>query len=239
MAGPVPGFVRVHGEFWCDEVALSAVAETTGTPTHVYSRSVLRERYVALDAAFGDYPHDLHYAIKANATLAVVREMKDAGAHADANSGGEIEVALRVGFTPDQIVFTGVGKTHDELVRAVTLGLKAINAESPGEVERIQAIAKQSQGFIYLVSVTGVTGIRSQVATRVEDLIVKIHEVTDKPVGVGFGISQPEQALQMKQWGADAVIVGSAFVKRLAEGTPEEGLKSIELFCRELKAAII
>ena len=141
MAGPVPGFVRVHGEFWCDEVALSAVAETTGTPTHVYSRSVLRERYVALDAAFGDYPHDLHYAIKANATLAVVREMKDAGAHADANSGGEIEVALRVGFTPDQIVFTGVGKTHDELVRAVTLGLKAINAESPGEVERIQAIA--------------------------------------------------------------------------------------------------
>lgn len=141
MTGPVPGFVRVHGEFWCDEVALTAVAEATGTPTHVYSRPLLRQRYEALDAAFGDYPHDLHYAIKANATLAVVREMREAGAHADANSGGEIEVALRVGFTPDQIVFTGVGKTHDELVRAVTLGLKAINAESPGEVERIQAIA--------------------------------------------------------------------------------------------------
>jgi diaminopimelate decarboxylase len=141
MTGPVPGFVRVHGEFWCDEVALSAVAESVGTPTHVYSRHVLRSRYAALDAAFAGYPHDLHYAIKANATLAVVREMRDAGAHADANSGGEIEVALRVGFTPDQIVFTGVGKTHDELARAVTLGLKAINAESPGEVERIQAIA--------------------------------------------------------------------------------------------------
>ena len=141
MAGPVPGFNRVHGEFWCDEVALPAVAEAVGTPAHVYSRSLLRQRYEALDAAFAAYPHDLHYAIKANATLAVVREMKDAGAHADANSGGEIEVALRVGFTPDQIVFTGVGKTHDELVRAVTLGLKAINAESPGEVERIQAIA--------------------------------------------------------------------------------------------------
>jgi diaminopimelate decarboxylase len=81
---------------------------------------VLRDRYAALDAAFADYPHDLHYAIKANATLAVVREMRAAGAHADANSGGEIELALRAGFTPDQIVFTGVGKTHDELVRAVT-----------------------------------------------------------------------------------------------------------------------
>lgn len=141
MAGPVSGFERVHGELWCDEVALPAVAEAVGTPTHVYSRAVLRERYAALDAAFAAYPHDLHYAIKANATLAVVREMRAAGAHADANSGGEIEVALRAGFTPDQIVFTGVGKTHEELVRAVTLGLKAINAESPGEMERIEAIA--------------------------------------------------------------------------------------------------
>jgi tryptophan synthase alpha chain len=122
---------------------------------------------------------------------------------------------------------------------AAALGIDLTLLIAPtSPIERIQAIAKQSQGFIYLVSVTGVTGIRSQVATRVEDLMVKIHEVTDKPVGVGFGISQPEQALQMKQWGADAVIVGSAFVKRLAEGSPEEGLKSIELFCRELKAAI-
>lgn len=123
---------------------------------------------------------------------------------------------------------------------AAALGIDLTLLIAPtSPIERIQAIAKQSHGFIYLVSVTGVTGIRSQVATRVEELIAKIHEVTDKPVGVGFGISQPEQALQMKQWGADAVIVGSAFVKRLAEGTPEEGLKSIELFCRDLKAAII
>jgi len=126
----------------CEDVPLSAIAGVAGTPLHVYSRSVLRSRVRALDAAFASYPHDLHYAIKANATLAVVREMRAEGAHADANSGGEIDVALRAGFTPDQIVFTGVGKTHDELVRAVTLGMKAINAESPGEMERIDAIAR-------------------------------------------------------------------------------------------------
>ena len=126
----------------CEDVPLSEIAGQAGTPLHVYSRSVLRARVRALDAAFESYPHDLHYAIKANATLAVVREMRDEGAHADANSGGEIDVALRAGFRPDQIVFTGVGKTHDELVRAVTLGLKAINAESPGEMERIDAIAR-------------------------------------------------------------------------------------------------
>jgi diaminopimelate decarboxylase len=126
----------------CEDVPLSAIAAVAGTPLHVYSRSTLRSRVRALDAAFASYPHDLHYALKANATLAVVREMRAEGAHADANSGGEIDVALRAGFRPDQIVFTGVGKTHDELVRAVTLGLKAINAESPGEMERIDAIAR-------------------------------------------------------------------------------------------------
>ncbi len=126
----------------CEQVLLSALAGLAGTPLHVYSRAELRTRVRALDAAFAPYPHDLHYAIKANATLAVVREMRAEGAHADANSGGEIDVALRAGFTPDQIVFTGVGKTHEELVRAVTLGMKAINAESPGEMERIDAIAR-------------------------------------------------------------------------------------------------
>ncbi|BAT52125.1 tryptophan synthase alpha chain [Nostoc sp. NIES-3756] len=104
--------------------------------------------------------------------------------------------------------------------------------------ERIEAIASSSQGFIYLVSVTGVTGMRSQIETRVSDLLVQIRHVTDKPIGVGFGISQPEQATQVKQWGADAAIVGSAFVKRLAEGTPEQGLSAIAEFCQSLKAAI-
>jgi len=136
------GFRRHHHALCCEDVPLAALAEAVGTPLHVYSRTDLRARVRALDQAFAAYPHDLHYAIKANATLAVVREMREAGAHADANSGGEIDVALRAGYTPDQIVFTGVGKTHDELVRAVTLGLKAINAESPGEMERIDAIAR-------------------------------------------------------------------------------------------------
>lgn len=105
-------------------------------------------------------------------------------------------------------------------------------------MERIQAIAEKSQGFIYLVSVTGVTGMRSQVANRVEDLLKSLRQVTNKPVGVGFGISDPEQALKVKNWGADAVILGSAMVKRLADNTPEIGLQAIDQFCREIKAAI-
>lgn len=104
--------------------------------------------------------------------------------------------------------------------------------------ERICAIARYSQGFIYLVSVTGVTGMRSGLETRVQDLLQQMRQITDKPIGVGFGISQPEQAQQVKEWGADAVIVGSAFVKRLADGTPEQGLQAIAEFCQSLKTAI-
>jgi tryptophan synthase alpha chain len=105
-------------------------------------------------------------------------------------------------------------------------------------MERIKAIATKSQGFIYLVSVTGVTGMRTQVATRVEYLITSLKSVTDKPIGVGFGISEPEHAARIKQWGADAVIVGSAFVKRLAGDDPKLALAEIGEFCHNLKQAI-
>jgi tryptophan synthase alpha chain len=105
-------------------------------------------------------------------------------------------------------------------------------------IERISAIAQQSQGFIYLVSTTGVTGMRSQMESRVKDLLIELRQTTDKPLGVGFGISQPEHARQVTEWGADAVIVGSAFVKRLSEGSPKEGLSAIAEFCQTLRGAI-
>lgn len=104
--------------------------------------------------------------------------------------------------------------------------------------ERIKAIAHQSQGFIYLVSVTGVTGMRTQVATKVEDLIKTLRSFTAKPVGVGFGISSPEQAQQVQKWGADAVIVGSAFVKLLASESSTDNLRELADFCHSLKQAI-
>jgi tryptophan synthase alpha chain len=122
---------------------------------------------------------------------------------------------------------------------AAEIGIEVVLLVAPtSPKERIEAIAHQSQGFIYLVSVTGVTGMRTQLESRVQDILQQMRTVTDKPIGVGFGISQPEQAKQVKNWGADAVIVGSAFVKRLADGTPAEGLSAIGEFCQNLKSAI-
>jgi diaminopimelate decarboxylase len=124
----------------CDGVPLTAIAAAAGTPVYVYSAALLRERYRALDEAFGGYPHAIHYALKANSTLAIARLLRSLGSAADANSVWEIEVARRAGFAPEQIVFTGVGKSPEELECAVALGVKAINVESAGELARLEAI---------------------------------------------------------------------------------------------------
>ena len=136
------GFHQSAHGLACDGVPLARVADAEGTPLYVYSAAVVRDRYRAFDRAFASHPHAVHYALKANSTLGLLRVLQALGASADANSGGEIDVALRAGFTPAQIVFTGVGKRADELAHAVALGVRAINAESPGELERIAAIAR-------------------------------------------------------------------------------------------------
>lgn len=125
----------------CDGLPLAPIADAHGTPLYVYSAATIAARYSAIDRAFGDYPHGIHYALKANSTLSIARLLRSLGSSADANSAGEIDVALRAGFAPSQIVFTGVGKTQEELAHAIAVGIKAINVESAGELERINAIA--------------------------------------------------------------------------------------------------
>ena len=140
--GPT-GFSRQSDELVCDGVPLAEIAAGAGTPLYVYSAAVLRERYRAIDEAFGAYPHALHYALKANSTLAIARLLRALGGAADANSIWEIELAIKAGFAPANIVFTGVGKSAAELECAVGLGLKAINVESAGELARIEEIAQR------------------------------------------------------------------------------------------------
>src|SRR5688572_4195936 len=125
----------------CDGVSLAAIAHEIGTPVFVYSAQTIRDAYAGIDHAFAGYPHAIHYALKANSTLALLRLLRELGSRADANSEGEIRVAFRAGFAPADIVFTGVGKTRDELEFAVAQDVGTINAESPGELDRIAAVA--------------------------------------------------------------------------------------------------
>src|SRR5215510_4606749 len=119
----------------CDSVGIESIVEEVGTPTYIYSARAIRDAYRAIDAAFAAYPHAIHYALKANSTLAIIRLLRSLGSRADANSGGEIRVAQRAGFSPREIVFTGVGKTRDELEFAISQDIGTLNAESPGELD--------------------------------------------------------------------------------------------------------
>ena len=126
----------------CDGVSVQSIVDRVGTPVYVYSAQAIRHAYQSLDAAFAGYPHAIHYALKANSTLALVRLLRSLGSRADANSGGEVAVALRAGFDPKDIVLTGVGKTSDELEMAIAKGIGTINAESAGELDRIAELAR-------------------------------------------------------------------------------------------------
>jgi diaminopimelate decarboxylase len=127
----------------CDGVSVQSIVDRVGTPVYVYSAQAIRHAYRAIDEAFADYPHAIHYALKANSTLAIVRLLRTLGSRADANSGGEVAVALRAGFDTKDIVLTGVGKTRDELEMAIAKGIGTINAESAGELDRIAELARR------------------------------------------------------------------------------------------------
>jgi diaminopimelate decarboxylase len=134
-------FRPAGGALACDGVSIQSIVERAGTPTYIYSARAIRESYRDIDDAFASYPHAIHYALKANSTLAIARLLRSLGSRVDANSGGEVAVAERAGFAPNDMVLTGVGKTREELEYAVTLGIGTINAESAGELDRIASIA--------------------------------------------------------------------------------------------------
>lgn len=131
-------------------------------------------------------------------------------------------------------------ETADIRAAANAEGLELVLLVTPTTpTPRMRAIAELSQGFVYLVSVTGVTGIKDSMEARVEGLIAQLQSQTDKPVCVGFGVSKPEQARQIKAWGAEGVICGSALVKALGEaGNPEAGLERMTELAQSLRGAI-
>ena len=129
-----------------DPALLAAVARRVGTPTYVYGANLIRAQYHALEDALraAGLPHRICYAIKANGSLAVLRVLKGLGAGADIVSLGELERALRAGFPPETIVFSGVGKTADELDAAINSCVGQINIESPSELNAVIAAAARA-----------------------------------------------------------------------------------------------
>jgi diaminopimelate decarboxylase len=137
----MPGFERRGPVLVCDGVSLEDAAARHGTPLYVYSRAAVEEAYSAYDRAFAAVPHRVCYALKANASRAILRVLAGLGAGADIVSGMEMRAALGAGLTADRIVFSGVGKTDAEIALGVEQGVGAFNAESEAEIGRIAAAA--------------------------------------------------------------------------------------------------
>ncbi|MBA3521897.1 MAG: diaminopimelate decarboxylase, partial [Gemmatimonadales bacterium] len=139
------GLERVRGSLALGGVRLSEIAEVTGTPVYVYNAEAIRAQYQALDRALGGLPHRICYAVKANSTLAVLRILRDLGAGADIVSAGEMARALAAGFPAGRIVFSGVGKTAEELRTAILAGLGHLNVESSEELDLLARIAEEER----------------------------------------------------------------------------------------------
>jgi len=103
--------------------------------------------------------------------------------------------------------------------------------------ERMKQISNNTRGFTYLVSVTGVTGERNKMENRVENLIAKLKNINTNPIAVGFGISTPEHVNKVRDWGADGVIIGSAFVKRISSSSEKDVVDHVGEFCKEMRLA--
>ncbi len=130
-----------EGALFCEETSVRKLADDVGTPFYLYSRNTILRHFHRLDESLAGIDHIICYALKANSSLAICKLLCDAGSGAEIVSGGELQRALRVGFSPSRIVFNGNGKTADELRLAIKSDVLMINVDSKSELNLLDRIA--------------------------------------------------------------------------------------------------
>jgi diaminopimelate decarboxylase len=172
------------GDLLFDGVSVADLATAVGTPAYVYNAGAIRRRYAELTDALAPLPHQIQYSVKANCNLAVLRVLRDLGSGCDIVSVGELRRALAAGFSVERIVFSGVGKTPEELAQACAADIGQINIES---MEELEALAVTAAAGGRLVRV----GIRVN-----PDITVDTHPfITTGTAAAKFGIP-PDQVLE-------------------------------------------
>jgi diaminopimelate decarboxylase len=162
-AGHAPGFACVDGELHAEGVPLADIAARFGTPCYVYSRAAIEAAYRAFDDAFAGVPHLVCYAVKANGNLAVLDALARMGCGFDIVSAGELARVRAAGGEASRTVFSGVGKTADEMALALDAGILCFNVESASELARLADVAARK-------------GMRAPVSFRVNpDVDARTH----------------------------------------------------------------
>jgi len=169
---------RVGGDLWMEGTRLADVAARFGTPCYVYSRAAIEAAWKAFDRALAGTDHLVCYAVKANSNLAVLGILARLGSGFDIVSGGELARVLAAGGSADRVIFSGVGKTVEEIRAALLAGIRCFNVESEPELERLDAVA-------------GELGVRAPVSLRVNpDVDARTHPYISTGLkGNKFGIA--------------------------------------------------
>jgi len=134
-------FLYRNGVMHAEDVPLTDIAARVGTPFYVYSTATLTRHFQLFEEALGDLPHLICFAMKSNSNQAVIRHLASLGAGMDVVSGGEYLRAKAAGVPGDKIVFSGIGKTADEMRLALTGGIRQFNVESEPEMQRLSRVA--------------------------------------------------------------------------------------------------
>lgn len=132
-----------HNEFYAEAVPMSRIAQEAGTPCYVYSRAAITQSWHQFSEAFGTTPHAICYAVKANSNLAVLNVLARLGSWFDIVSGGELARVIASGAPAKRVVFSGVGKTREEIEYALSEEIHCFNVESEAELYLINEIAQQ------------------------------------------------------------------------------------------------
>ncbi|MBB1269607.1 diaminopimelate decarboxylase [Shewanella sp. SR44-3] len=135
-------FIYQEQQLFAESCSVADIAQQHGTPLYIYSRATLERHWHAFDDAVGAHPHLICYAVKANSNLAVLNVLARLGSGFDIVSGGELARVIEAGGDPKKVVFSGVGKTVDEMQQALALGIYCFNVESSAELEQLNLVAK-------------------------------------------------------------------------------------------------
>ncbi len=138
-------FIYKDNELYCESVPIVEIAKTVGTPFYLYSNATLTHHFNTFDKSFGELPHLTCFAVKSCSNLAVLRLFSTLGGGADIVSGGELYRSLKAGIDPRRIIYSGVGKTEEELRYGLVSGILMFNVESEQELEKLQQVAREQE----------------------------------------------------------------------------------------------
>lgn len=223
-------FDYLDGALACEEVPLEKIAESVGTPTYIYSQRTLERHVRVFEAAFSRVPHDVCYAVKANSNLTLLRHFLQWGIGFEVVSGGELYRARQAGAVGSQVIFSGVGKTADEIGDALDFGVRFLSVESRAELELISEIAIER-------------GMRAPVVLRTNpDVDPKTHPYISTGLrhhkfGIPLADAPDLIAMASEGSGVDVVGIGCHIGSQITDLAPfREALSGVTSMVRQLTA---